>query len=1327
MKTIKKTISVILLLGIVGSAFADVDWNNGGGDRRWDNAANWWDNVTLTARVPGSGDKGAIRQGGVGPIIDSSTAAVANVVVCGDWGHTDSLDITGGSLTTNSWIILGYGASDDGTFNVSGGTTTCHQNLHVGFMGAGHMNMTAGTITVTSTFGIATNGGPGHAELGGGTISCGSFSMTTGATMSITNTGTLVVNGDATAAINSYISNGWLTGYGGSGTLSVDLNVTTTGKTTVAANTPEKAAYPSPGNGAIDASVYSDLSWTPGIYATSHDVYFGTDATPDASEFQGNQTETTFDPGILDLNTTCYWRIDEVDTDNPESPWTGVVWSFKTQATSSFGKIIYPFNATTAIVKAGESFEVWFDADPGQIVNSVGLHGPYNTVSTSMGTPVTGSWVYDTVSGNTYDTQVTVTVPSTAPADRYDVILNTSYGQAISRRAVKVIKEYETDYSILHISDSHLSGGTSAASLLKISQIAKVANILGPEMVFITGDVINWTSGDFQSRVDLFYDGYEPLDIKGMHGFDAATFSAVGNHDFTEGSGESFSGSYDSKSRFWNKYHGLQYHHFEYGNTRCMVVNTGWAGYDYEYQLTDHTSWLGAVGSGNLRIAAYHQAEGGIMGAFANNVNLGLAMIGHNHHLAPNNPYELGGRPIQYFANSIREYLNFNLYRVNSDGSYTVVNNVEAVENRTADPSLWIRRLTLTYANANDGTSSTNTATLDNNFGVSFPRARVRFVIPKGAPYTVSQGIVEQAFDGDSVRVVDVRVAINANSTTSIEIRSSEVPEGGLSDVLVGTYYYPWFDNSSFNGGSPAGSNTLVYHLDPQITPELGWYNQNDPSVISQHYQWGRYAGIDFFVCSYWGMGSRTDNIIQSRMFNNPDRGDVKLCVFMEPSITPRGGATETTITAETNYLCDNYFNQPGYFRIDDKPVIFIYVTRAMTDAELTLCINAIRTAAANKGIGEVYIAGDEVWGSPNASIDGPRVSQLDAVSNYDIYGNLGRARFVTDSKLDTWQSRNASWKSLTDSLGKEFIPAISPGYNDRAVRDGHSACSRKLNDETNEFGSFFSGMIDRLDPTANMVMITSWNEWHEDTQIEPTTVAAPTNADDASGHYTEGLYYHGYGTLYLDILREYFVSIDGIPIGASARGDNPPNETADKAFDGDAATKRLDFSSEGSWIQYRYADGATAYINEYAITSANDFPQRDPRDWNLLGSNDGINWDTLDSRTGVTFASRFETQDFSVTSPGAYNIYRLEITAVNDVATANSVQLAEIELLTCFGLADFNCDEIIDLDDLSYMAGVWLTNDSKADIAHPADGQVNLPDFSILAQKWLLEASVVN
>ena len=91
---------------------------------------------------------------------------------------------------------------------------------------------------------------------------------------------------------------------------------------------PPTATNPSPADGVTGIDVNDDISWIAGSFAASHDVYFGTDSTPDATEFIGNQAGVTYDPGTLTASTTYYWSIDEV---NGVDAWAATaVWSFTT-------------------------------------------------------------------------------------------------------------------------------------------------------------------------------------------------------------------------------------------------------------------------------------------------------------------------------------------------------------------------------------------------------------------------------------------------------------------------------------------------------------------------------------------------------------------------------------------------------------------------------------------------------------------------------------------------------------------------------------------------------------------------------------------------------------------------------------------------------------------------------------------------------------------------------------------------------------------------------------------------------------------------------------
>ncbi len=112
---------------------------------------------------------------------------------------------------------------------------------------------------------------------------------------------------------------------------------------------------PIPSKGAVDVTQTPILSWTAGVFAASHQVYFGSDAeavkNADTSspEYKGTRDlgSQSYDAGNLEWNTTYYWRIDEVNNTNPDSPWTGNVWSF-----------------TTANFLVVDDFESYNDLDP---------------------------------------------------------------------------------------------------------------------------------------------------------------------------------------------------------------------------------------------------------------------------------------------------------------------------------------------------------------------------------------------------------------------------------------------------------------------------------------------------------------------------------------------------------------------------------------------------------------------------------------------------------------------------------------------------------------------------------------------------------------------------------------------------------------------------------------------------------------------------------------------------------------------------------------------------------------------------------------------------
>jgi hypothetical protein len=296
-------------------------------------------------------------------------------------------------------------------------------------------------------------------------------------------------------------------------------------------------------------------------------------------------------------------------------------------------------------------------------------------------------------------------------------------------------------------------------------------------------------------------------------------------------------------------------------------------------------------------------------------------------------------------------------------------------------------------------------------------------------------------------------------------------------DIIVYADYYPWFNSDTWERGH---SNI----------PLLGLYDSLDNEVLKEHSRLANSYGIDVFRIEY--IPQMADNIENGIL--NTDLGNTKIClmydIMLKNILAGRGsppynfddaGIYNSFIT-DIDKIADNYFSHPNYFKINGRPVLWIYITRELY-GNWKQAINQARKNIAEKGF-DVYLIGDHIY----YDYDYDGIELFDAVGIYSPYQAGPQDPYKLIKRMETLYVK---WNNTAITRGVDFIPGAIPGYNDTCLSNERDAmppfsCSGI---EFNKMLKMVSKYLDNVNGANNLtqVSIATFNEHQEGSGIEPT------------------------------------------------------------------------------------------------------------------------------------------------------------------------------------------------------------------------------------------------
>ncbi|MCX7968079.1 MAG: hypothetical protein N3B10_06255 [Armatimonadetes bacterium] len=282
-------------------------------------------------------------------------------------------------------------------------------------------------------------------------------------------------------------------------------------------------------------------------------------------------------------------------------------------------------------------------------------------------------------------------------------------------------------------------------------------------------------------------------------------------------------------------------------------------------------------------------------------------------------------------------------------------------------------------------------------------------------------------------------------------------------------FYYPWYGNPKVSGRwfhwsevdeakKQIGSSTNY--------PVLGPYDSHDPKVVEQHCRWAKEAGIDGFIVSWWHPNDFHDRAMPL-ILDTAQKFGLEVTAYFETVPTRR----KEQALEYVMHLLNRYGKHPAWLKLNGKPVIFVY-GRAIGEIGLDGWLWVIVEANRRYEGGAVFI-GDQI---------SKRAARIfDGIHTYNI---TDQTAGKSPEEIRKWAEQ--TFPNWVETAGSDRIACLTiiPGYDDSKLPD-----RKPPRPITERHGGETYRVLweEAIEANPDWVLITSWNEWHEGSEIEPS------------------------------------------------------------------------------------------------------------------------------------------------------------------------------------------------------------------------------------------------